>query len=322
MPTDTVRPTFHAPSDSSLASLPMDLLYCIIDTLSADRGTIANCALVCQAWLHPARTHLFHKLYVIDTAQGRTYSDFLAFVTGHVRVAQYIHDLFLITRGRSETDIGYLPALLSRLPGLRILRLRGLEIVRPMATRSDSAIDDIPPSHNAVPTAFSLDELHVLECRSKFGSLRHSVEDILCLFEHVGHLSLELAVEFMPEFNHVTVPLGWHPPRHVQVGSMDIYLTHHWWTNAATMLREVIATRPGPSSLSLRCGNCWADVCASGALIREIGMDLRTLTLNFRHLLVHDRTISAPLPSPSCRTYISRSYSLFHYCASSPRGRS
>jgi hypothetical protein len=48
----------HAP----FAGLPQEILDIIIDFLHDDKQSLDACSRVAQAWLHPARFHLFHRL--------------------------------------------------------------------------------------------------------------------------------------------------------------------------------------------------------------------------------------------------------------------
>ncbi|KAH9891288.1 hypothetical protein C8Q73DRAFT_118669 [Cubamyces lactineus] len=45
-------------------SIPQDIIYDIIDHLQHDTAALSKCSVVCRAWLHPSRRHLFRAVTV------------------------------------------------------------------------------------------------------------------------------------------------------------------------------------------------------------------------------------------------------------------
>ena len=59
-------------TEMHIVTLPTEIHACIIDSLSnqIDAGTIANCALVCRAWLPFSRHKLYSEVWLWDRRES------------------------------------------------------------------------------------------------------------------------------------------------------------------------------------------------------------------------------------------------------------
>ena len=255
------------------ADLPLDVHLCIIDHLWDDKLTLSNCALVCHAWVHSARIHLFDTVCV--TAE--VLDSFLVFLDSQSEVLPHIKTLHMLyrrgVRGRlswPELNIEDLTMILSHLSGLHTLHLQYMYLrgwhdgASPHARR------------------FHLDTLWIDDCSR---ALHHQdslldIMDFICLFESIGTLT------FVMQYWVSRISFdNWHPPHTVEIKQLSVKVNDLWWDEASMMLGKLIRLSPGPRSLSFFCGRLWSDVCATGSLLSVAGTaHLRRLTLNFSHI--------------------------------------
>jgi hypothetical protein len=122
---------------SSLPRLPAELTDVVIDFLHDDEDGLANCSLVCKAWLPATRYHIFENL-VLDPWSIESFVDLIT--QPLATVAPVIHQLAIdMNRTRFHTIFNL---ILTRLPRFHMLRRLELRRVRWYAL-NDQAIKAI-----------------------------------------------------------------------------------------------------------------------------------------------------------------------------------
>ena len=270
--------------------LPLDAHLCIIDHLWDDKSTLSSCALVCHAWVHPSRIHLFDTICVM----AEKLNSFLAFLDSQCEVLPHIKTLHMLYHrpirrqpSSPELNIEDLATILSHLSGLRTLHLQYMYL------RGWHGGASLVRSRR-----FHLDALWINDCSRALhhhDSLR-DIMDFICLCESIGTLTLVMQ-------SYVSrIPFdSWQPPHTVEIRQLSVKVDDPWWDEASMMLGKLIRRSPGPRSLSFFCGRLWSDVCATGSLLSVVGTaHLRQLTLNFSHIYLRQPPCESRRRSSFC----------------------
>lgn len=130
--------------DRSPVVLPQELADMIADYCRTpnDTSALVACSLVSREWLAASRRHLFHTLCIAGDPGVAGFSRFSGFLNGTPYVRRYVRELRLYSRpARSNIariTMAELRSILERLPRLRAVELRRIEII------SSGAVESLP----------------------------------------------------------------------------------------------------------------------------------------------------------------------------------
>ncbi|KAI0323446.1 hypothetical protein GY45DRAFT_1439596 [Cubamyces sp. BRFM 1775] len=112
--------------------LPPELVDSVFAHTLYDKATISACTLVSRNWRAMCIPHLFSSLTVVR--QTDTFADFEHFLDTQKHVASYVQELEIkqLEPPQAAVACDVLAAMCQKLPGLKVLRLRGLWILDPM----------------------------------------------------------------------------------------------------------------------------------------------------------------------------------------------
>ena len=114
---------------TSFADLPQEILDQVIDFLHDDKKALAGCSLVAHAWLHPARSHLFHRLRLQPQSFARA-AQLLAqkpCIAGYVRELKIEEPSLLVNVIAAST----LLEMLQYFPNLHTMHLDKIALTAP-----------------------------------------------------------------------------------------------------------------------------------------------------------------------------------------------
>ncbi|KAI0739047.1 hypothetical protein C8Q80DRAFT_226135 [Daedaleopsis nitida] len=182
-------------------TIPLEICYSVIECLHSSKPELARCSLVCQAWLHSTRSHLFHTLDLVpeyDTSG-------------------------LFSRRPKDSGLPIIPLktlseIVSALPRIQVLKLIALRIdlqqsddIAPARKDSMTVYDEHRHRRDRPVEQFSLEELLIRSCSSSRG-LVHTVEDTnstLRIFRSIGCLVWEVAQWSHPTTTYLMLSPSW-----------------------------------------------------------------------------------------------------------------
>ena len=181
-------------------AVPEDIVYAILDHLQNDIPILSECSVVCRAWLHPSRRHLFRKVIIRFTSTSvQERGGLLAFANllrACADARQYLQHLILDALLFSFTDVDVdVDAVLSPLEIFTILDIgTNIEILTLLNFVWMLNANWVPPLPRYTLTKLDIDQWIVSD------QCVLDVFKLISVFDRVNVLALSLSME--QSFHH------------------------------------------------------------------------------------------------------------------------
>lgn len=191
--------TSASPIEMSTQSLPAELIDHVLQYLSSDKSTLANCTLVCQLWLRLSSRILFSELILRPGFHGTRRPDlswfdsFLLDLQGLPRLKESVRKLSLFSGHLNvipECHVTVLQHILAQLPRLESLHISYLGIT-PQDPSSVAAGLPVLPTRLKLHTVSLCNVLGITT--STISQLEPECDPLpafMSLFEEIDHLVL------------------------------------------------------------------------------------------------------------------------------------